>query len=435
MKKTSFFNKLVSFGVCYTLLVYTTPTKAGNVVGDFYSQSQNYLKFAFSFNKNSIGYLLFFNKKTKQYQACSGTLIKSGKDIDPTTKQEYVGGWVLTSAHCSIDPKDALGGKFVTEKGEADIDAFIRHIKYNPAIPYAEQIIKVDGEDKFMCVASDKPCGNKPQVAIMDIALVHINKDLTATGLEPIAPAKGVNVPSAGFVGGFVGYGKQGGADPEKPGKTKQSADSLSTLDTSDPKKESSRLLAAENDKLGGKNFFNVLKYSATDMFPYSGQVFYADLDNGSGSYNVDNKSDTQLNLEYSPYFGDSGAGVFDENNNLVAIVSGAGYGNKVSSNTIKSFAPPHYGSLTFYTPLAQHRGWISSVIKANKFKKFTSKPYEPTGENYSPFMPSTGALSSTSKSLPDSMINIIADVIIEPYPETFDDAVWEEVFPSNPNS
>lgn len=432
MKKTSFFNKLVSLSIFYTLLIYVTSAKAGYLVGNFESQVLKYKDFADSFNTKSIGYLVFFDKSKKIYQACSGTLIKSGKDIDPRTNKQYVGGWVLTSAHCGIGSPEALGAKFVTEQGEADVDAFIPHFRYKKDIPYAEGINK---KGEFTCVATiNKPCKNTPQQALYDIALVHINKDLTTTGLKPISPPKALEVPSNGFIGGFVGYGKQGGADPLVAGKTQLKTGALYTL-SSDPNNESMRLYAAFTDRLGGKNFFNVLKYSATSASPAT-QVLYADFDNGTTSKNVDRQPDTMLNLEFSPYYADSGAGVFDANNKFVAIVSGLGYGNIVSSGNIVSFTPPNYGSITFFTPLAQHRGWIAAAIKANKFKTFTSKAYVPTNEYYSPVILTTGGLTSVDNSLlPDSMMNIFADVINEPYPEVFDEAVWEEIFPSEPVS
>jgi hypothetical protein len=431
MKKTSFFNKLVSFGICYTLLLCTAPVKAGILVGEFSSKVNEHKKFADSFNAKSIGYILFFDKTTGKYSTCSGTLIRSGKDINLKTKKEYIGGWVLTSAHCADKSSKTLGAKFVTEQGEADVDAFIPHFRHDPAIPYAEAIDPKTGQ--FTCDANkkNKPCSNTSKQAIYDIALVHLTKDLTATtSLEAIPPSQQAQLPEKGFIGGFVGYGRQGSGIPSNPIKV-----GLLTLFKSgnDPKSEATRINAAIDDRLGGKNFFNVLNSSA-------GQVLYADLDNGTKLINVDRQPDTKLKLEYSPYFGDSGAGVFDSSNNLVAIVSGAGYGNNVNNLNNQysyiSFAPPNYGSLSFYTPLAQHRGWIAAAIEANRFKTFTKKAYVPTDKNYSPVILTTGGFAAADKSLlPDFMMKIFADVIVEPYPETFNEAVWKEIFPSKPVS
>jgi hypothetical protein len=430
MKKTSLFNKLVSFGICYTLLVCAAPVKAGILVGEFSSKVNEYKKFADSFNTKSIGYLLFFDKTTKKYSTCSGTLIRSGKDTDPKTKKEYVGGWVLTSAHCADTASKTLGAKFVTEQGEADVDAFLPHYKYKKGL-YAES--KANGVFTCDALIEKRTCKNTPEQAIYDIALVHLNKDLTlTTTLEAIPPSKQEKLPEKGFIGGFVGYGRQGSGIPSNPIKA-----GLFTLfkNGSDPKNEATRLIAATDDRLGGKNFLKVLNYSATSKTP-AGQVLSADLDNGTKLMNVDLQPDTNLKLEYSPYVGDSGAGVFDDKNNLVAIVSGAGYGNTVNGlKLFQSFTPPNYGSLSFYTPLAQHRGWIANAIKANKFKTFTKKRYVPTDEKYSPAILPTGNLASTGKLLPDSMMKIFADVIVQPYSEAFNEAVWKEIFPSKPVS
>lgn len=281
-------------------------------------------------------------------------------------------------------------------------------------------------------MALQRICKNTPQQGIYDIALVHLNKDITATtSLKPVQPSKQAQLPEKGFIGRFVGYGDQGsGSQPIKTG--------LATLFKGDPTKDSTRLLAATDDRLGGQNFLNVLNYTATKSSP-AGQMLYADLDDGNKRTNIDRQPDTKLKFEYSPYMGDSGAGVFDPSNNLVAIVNGVGYGNAVVPGPpylYISFAPPKYGSLSFFTPLAQHRGWIAAVINANMYKTFTGKAYVPTNTKYSPVILPTGNLAGSSKSsLPDSMIKIFADVIVEPYPEGFNEVIWEKIFPSKPVS
>lgn len=113
---------------CSILVVNNLPVYAGSVVGDFTFQAEKHKQFADSFAPESSGYLVFFNKEQQVYSRCSGTLIQ--------------GSWVLTSAHCGIGYNQSIGAKFVTPSGEADMDAFLPHYKYDARPAYAQSINK-----------------------------------------------------------------------------------------------------------------------------------------------------------------------------------------------------------------------------------------------------------------------------------------------------
>ncbi len=403
--KAKIFKGLLCFGICTVSIEYAMPANAGNVVGDFSFQAEKHKQFADSFAPDSLGYLVFFDTQEQVYSRCSGTLIE--------------GSWVLTSAHCGINYNNVIGAKFVTPFGEADMDAFLPHYKYDPFIPYAQSITKGD----FDCSSFSGPCRNTPQQAIYDIALVHLSTNLEdSLSIKPTFPS--LSKIETSFYGAFVGYGDQGsGLGNVNVG--------LKTL-VENPTEASNRLVAATDDRLGGQNLLNVFNYT-------QGQVFISDFDNGTNQRNIDRDPNTTLNLEYGAAPGDSGSGVFEGDRNLVAIVSGGGYGNRANPTNpflpFTVYAPPEYGSQVFYTPLAQHSGWLSNAIKANQGKTFTQMGYVSTNSNYSPAILPTGNLASVGGNflLPDSMISLLAEVIVEPYSEEFNEAVWNEVFPSSP--
>lgn len=405
---------ITALGIVFSALSFAEPAYAGRIVGDFNNDVNAYQQFSETLNAKSIGYIVAPNTQGEGFFVCSSVLVA------PT--------WVLTSAHCAYS---ANSTKFVSSFAVAEADAFIPHHKYKPG-EYLESkdcYLSVD----LMFQSSSSLCKNSPEQAIYDLALLRLNRDVTTKVTKdnennvviekdimvPIYPSK--TIVTSGFEGYFVGYGRSGDGTSSKP-----ALDAVPTLHNKEKPSDSDLMLAAAVDKLGGRNYF---------LPTANGQVFSSDFDDGINDFfnkNIDGYS--KLEFEYAPDSGDSGSGLFNsQTNELVGLVAGTGWGRKYfPPGRILSFRPFQYGSLSFYTPLGQHSGWISNVISANAKTVFKPKSYIPTGRTLKLVLPQGGNLAGEfNLEFSDSFITQEFEFISTVYSEVLNDEIYESVFPS----
>ena len=384
---------IVIGGVIGFSTIVVEPASAGRIVGEYSNpvDINRYLSFTGALSReDSTGYLLM-NGANPPGRPCTGMLIAPS--------------WVISSAHCVDNPVDgflATSGKFSSAGSVANITSTFIHKSYSGSTPtYFSNFPNPFGFYQ-----------NFPQRAAYDIALFKLDRNMVEDGaMIPIKPS--ISTPTGSFVGNFAGYGRKGDGKDQK----------IFTEGLTLPKSptDSDLQAAAISDLLGGNNVIKNL----------SGNILYSDFDDGSFLHNIDGDILPLLSLEYSPERGDSGSGLFDDSGNLVGLVSGGGYGNKLFGGSPKSFKPFEYGSLAFYTPLSIHAGWLSNVISANQGIPSPGKPILPKGNsiNYTSF---SGGNLAGGLVIDDALFSLEFDLVEDTYSEVFNEQTYNSVFASN---
>jgi Trypsin len=383
---------VAAIGVFGFFSMIVEPALAGRISGDYSNPGDigKYINFTGSLaRQDSTGYLLMSGggKGT----SCTGVLIAPS--------------WAISSAHCARNPSSsfqATSGKFASAGSVANITSTFIHKSYvNSSQTYFNNFPNASGFYQ-----------NFPQRAAYDIALFKLDRNLIQDGgMIPIKPS--TITPTGSFVGNFAGYGRQGDGRDQN-----NFVNGLSSLTGSPTTSELQA--AAIADLLGGSNVVSSV----------SG-VLYSDFDDGTSLRNIDRDAVPQLAYEFSPDTGDSGSGLFDANGNLVGLVSGGGYGNKVVSGLPRSFEPFEYGSLAFYTPLSKHAGWLSNVISLNNGLPLPGNPILPKG-NKIKFISFSGGNLSGELELDDALFSQEFNLIEDTFSEDFDEQVYNSVFVSN---
>lgn len=360
--------------ICYLVAFAVCPAKAGRLLGDYTSRYNDYRIEKATTNIDSAGLLLLSNGVGNA--TCSSVLISS-----------Y---YALTSAHCFTGAKIASpnSARFASIYGDAYVTSYTIHKSFNKSGVYWNNLTK----------------SNTPQQATYDIALVRLSTDMEGLGMRPAPLQPSTTAPVSPFTGTFTGFGRQGNGGTEVICNVPCST-ATSLID-----------LASETYH-GGENTINSFS-----------TFFASDFDDGSFLRNIDNMP--ALPFEYAPDVGDSGSGLFDDTGKLLGLVSGGGYGTKVSPGTFNVFKydPFSYGSLSIYTPLYLHTGWLTNMMKANPFPS-TTIPIGTTGNGFVevPFDP-TGGLSGQPV-LSGSIFNEGLVEIADIFSEVFSQDVYDEVY------
>jgi hypothetical protein len=385
----------VVIGVIGFLVTIVEPALAGRVAGDYSNSGDigKYINFTSSLSReNSTGYLLMADPSGKVGATCTGVLISSS--------------WAISSAHCVNNPTSnfrATSGQFASAGSVANITSTFIHKGYASSSPrYFNDFPNASGFYQ-----------NFPQRAVYDIALFKLDRNLIQDGgMIPVKPS--AITPTGSFVGNFAGYGRQG--DGRERNNFQNGLSSLPGSPT-----DSDLKAAAIQDLLGGTNVISSL----------GGTVLYSDFDDGTSLRDIDRNTVPRLAYEFSPDTGDSGSGLFDENGNLIGLVSGAGYGSKVVAGLPRSFEPFEYGSLAFYTPLSKHAGWLSNVISLNNSAPSPGRPILPRG-NKIRFTSFSGGNLAGDLELDDALFGQEFDLIEDTFSEEFNEQVYNSVFPTN---
>lgn len=372
------------------------PALAGRIHGNYDNSGDigGYINFTDSLNRvNNTGYLLMADPSSNRGTNCTGVLVAPS--------------WVISSAHCVSNPSSsfrATSGRFASAGSVANITStFIRKEYFTSPSRYFADSSNASGFYQ-----------NFPQRALHDVALFKLDRNMITDGaMIPVRPS--TVTPAGSFVGNFAGYGRQG------DGRNSNVAiNGLASL-TTGVLTESNLKAAAISDLLGGNNLIS----------PLGGSVFYSDFDDGTALRNIDRDTVPRLNYEFSPDAGDSGSGLFDQSGNLVGLVSGGGYGNKVVSGIPRSFQPFEYGSLGFYTPLGRQTGWLSNVISLNSSNPTLGKPILPRG-NKIRFSSFSGGNLSGILELDDFLFSQEFDLVEDTFSEEFNEQVYNSVFTAN---